>query len=288
MEREMPHPEQPNSNPGQRIKREADFRLPLFRKELPQDPPVTDSTLSVRELFQQYPEEAQRLLRESYKSYELAFPYEDEREPLHSMQERLQDPQSNWDILFVLRGGEIVGARHFDILETQIGKVCSGEYIWVVPGERRMGIGSEICRASEEYMKRKGVKLIISEQNDPHVMSQNERESDLSSGISPEGRIAFWAQQGYMSLDAPYIQPPLSPDTSEVLCLKVSLFPLSSEIGQEISRDVYLNILEAYFRTWPKNVNTTPTFHKINVATEGSSSFAIIPIQQPRSYGRIE
>src|SRR5262249_42964280 len=97
----------------------------------------------------------------------------------------------------------LVGVCQFCRVSQEIAVL---EHLFVDEERRKSGFGSALLGAVERSLFDDGVKVIIAEMNDHHLMTEEEIAGDSTD---PEERYIFWTKMGYRTVDAPYRQPPL-------------------------------------------------------------------------------
>jgi GNAT superfamily N-acetyltransferase len=210
---------------------------------------------------------------DGFATYCQCFPDENEREPRGVLEAYLNDPEMNWRMLLATdETGRVVGGRNVNVLSVSLRgqkvRFAWGEHLYVdsSPEFRRRGIGSTIVRETNELLARSGVGLVFSEQNDPFLMTFEQRERDVQSGISPEDRLRFWGKLGYRAINAPYLQPSLKgglPVRYLRLCcaiLNPESLPLSVGYdGHRMRADALLAMVRHFHATFVEDIEADPT-----------------------------
>lgn len=242
-------------------------------------------TLSLRETFQFDPDLAEKIFSICYNLYTEAFPDKDEIQSADILRDCLLDPSIWWDIIAVYVDGLLMGARHFTILESQhpeTARFAAGEHLYIRRDQRRKGYGRLIIQLTEEQIKNQGACFITSEQNDPFVMSSEQKRIDALSGITTEGRLQFWRRLGYLGIDQCYYSPPLEEGRNAVYHLKLAIKKLAPTFPDVISSEAYLAVVKAIQSQWTPSWDTDrvvlqmkerivePTAHFIDLLEERS------------------
>ena len=225
------------------------------------------------------------LFSEYYAAFSLAFPSEIERPTSERLLQKLTDPSSPLQILYFQRGNEFVGGRQLKVLNLDESRFAVGEFTWVTPDARKLGLGSLIIEATEQYVRSRGASLFVGEFHDPHLCTATDRAEDGKAGVSPEGRLNFWAKQGYQVLDAPYVVPPVHGQRDWVRnCLLGVKRLCPSDTPLVLSPDTYLGMLHAYWDSFSSGYRTHPEYsqfiHELSLVTQ----ITAIPLGQRRSY----
>jgi GNAT superfamily N-acetyltransferase len=266
----------------------------------PRTPPIgIEAIVDLRDLLNRDLPRAMTLLDQGFAIYCACFPDPSERESKETLLEYLQDPDLNWRMFLALdTDGVVIAGRSMNIMEAIINgepvQFAWGEHLYVStdPAYRGQKIGSSLVRETNSVMRGFNVGLVFSEQNDPHLMTQEEIEVDMRSGISPEERLQFWAKQGYRAFNAPYAQPPLG-DGDPVLYLKLccyiadtSLIPESVGFtGTSIDKDAYLSLVRHFHGTFVEDMNTDPTSAYLKTLIDGGpQEISLIPVETPRTF----
>lgn len=247
--------------------------------------------ISLRELFsrRETADRAERLLQELYPIYVECFPDENERVAIDVLRDSLQPDDYLSDILLALVDDRVIGARHYQVLDDttvilQGGRVAAGEYIYVTPDARGGGYGTQLYEAANQRLKNSGISFIVTEVNDPHLMTQEAHDMDREAGLSSEERVAFWKRRGVRALDVLYIQPALAEGLEPVehLMMGIRATDLASAPLTEMPRDVYVAICRAYHGSWLEDVEANRSFQQLCQATEQSAVIPVIDLDAER------
>lgn len=225
------------------------------------------------------------LLESFYEQFVLAFPDKNEVHPIESYRRALKiDPNLNIDIQMF--DSRIAGGAVTRTVDTEQGKIGVTEHIFIAQGFRGKGLGKTLNGLINERAAREGAVAIVQEVSDPRLIDPQKRAMDLASGISPEGRVAFWSKLGFLTLDAPYAQPAFGKDRLPVFCDMLTIKPLSEKLKleQRISSESYVEIMRAYFQTFLSDVSRNPTFSVLAGSVKESDWVGFIPMDNPRSY----
>lgn len=255
-----------------------------------------DDAVKIGELMKEDPVRAAELFDKGYKIYCEVFPDPSERESAEALKEYLADETTGFEMLLFLQGNEVVGGRHVNVRSVQVDSdsfsIGVDNHLYVAKSHQRMGLGSEIVAKANEYFEEKGCALIIAEQNDPYVMTEDEKTLDAQSGISTEGRLEFWKKQGYVAFDCPYAQPSL--DGGEpVWYLRLSAKFLDPAAlpdavafdGRSMSSEAVLNMMRSYHAAFVEDIDSDPTSYELKQQLGSRSTVALIGIDEERTFG---
>jgi hypothetical protein len=160
-----------------------------------------------------------------------------------------------------------------------------GEHTWVAPDYRGKGFGSSIVKVTEAVMRQNRAGAMIGEFNDPMLMTPEERELDRLAGVTPEGRLLFWARQGYTQLDAPYVQPPLEGQTVPVEHLMFGYKPFGAGFARDgMSAGQYVRVLEAYFGSFVTHLEDNVHWLRLRESLEGRAFLRAIALSEQRTF----
>ena len=246
------------------------------------------SLVSLRDMFRDQPLRAQVMFEQCFELYEQSFPDPNEISSAHEIVAAIRDASMHFDVVALIEGGRVLGARHLILLDIGVpglGPFVVGEHMYVDRSERRRGIGKALVSRTEDLMRSWGVRLAISEQNDPDAMSPEFLALDESSGISAAQRRTFWKRQGYEGIDAPYVMPPIADDKEAVYHLRVAIRRLDASFADAIPTDTFIEMLRAYHASWVDDVDTNP--HTValyaQLRTECPGSVRIIDLEAART-----
>jgi len=124
----------------------------------------------------------------------------------------LFDPKSNFTILTIKDGDKFVGGVSVRLFK----EVAFEEVLWVSPDKQNKGYGSQLIQNLDTLARDKGVKIILTELDDPHCWKESEikelggkKDIDKNfAGTILHGRL------GYMWVDTAYFQPKWSTESS--------------------------------------------------------------------------
>jgi GNAT superfamily N-acetyltransferase len=239
-------------------------------------------------MFREEPLRAQVIFEQCFELYEQSFPDVNEISSAHAIREAIQSTRDHFDVVALIENGRVLGARHLILLDIgapELGPFVVGEHMYVDKTERRRGIGKTLVVRTEELMRSWGVRVAISEQNDPYAMSPELLSLDESSGISASQRRTFWKRQGYEGIDAPYVMPPISHDKEPVYHLRIAIRRLDPSFPDTIPTDVFIGMLRAYHASWVDDVDTSPYTVSLyrRLEREYAASVGIVDLELPRS-----
>lgn len=136
-----------------------------------------------------------KLFDRCYDLYVKVFPNPNQIQSPEVLLRLLKRESRLWDMIAVVEGQRVLGARHMTILESnhpEIGAFIAGERVYVDQSERKAGIAKTLIAHTEELMQSAGAKLAISEQNDPNAISPELPALDARSRIATQQRLEFW------------------------------------------------------------------------------------------------
>lgn len=245
-------------------------------------------TISLRDELRRSPVRARALFKACYQLYVNSFPDPDEIEAESTLWKSLQREEPIWDIIAIYQNQTLIGARHLTLLNSnhpEIGWFAAGEHLYVDRSVRRQGYGRIIVSETEKYMKVWGIKLVISEQNDPLVMNRNQLKLDELSGITTGARLKFWHHMGYTAVDESYISPALEDGKNPVYHMKLAVKKLASDFPNQISADAYLAIVKAYQQSWISDWEQNPVAKefKLRLKKRPQPLIPLIDLLQARS-----
>ncbi|MCB0328996.1 MAG: hypothetical protein KDD70_05020 [Bdellovibrionales bacterium] len=257
-----------------------------------------DEVISIREMLRTDPQRAEALFQRGFEIYCEAFPDPSERESAESLRGYLDDPSTGFQMIVVTMNGAVVGGRNFGaktaVLENgEKFPIACGEHLYIPKALQRLGFGTEIVKQTNAMARSYGASLIISEQNDPFLMTPEEKALDASAGISPEDRLKFWKKQGYVAFDCPYAQPSLDGGdpvyylrlTAEIL--DRSKIPESANFdGKSINSDAVLGIMRAYHGGFVDDLDSDPTSVMLKEKLLSRKRIDLIDIEQERSFAQ--
>jgi hypothetical protein len=243
------------------------------------------STINLREMFAARPLAAEEFLRRYYDEFSKAFPNETERPLRERLQTRLCDSSSPLQIVSVVIGDQIVGGRHFKAFDDSRIPFAAGEFLWVAEQYRNYKLGSYIISLTEEIVKQKGIPFFIGEFHDPVLCSEQDRTLDQQAGMTPEGRLAFWAKRGYQQFDAPYLCPPVFGSIEWVQNSTLGFKNLSEvDSMTSISTERYLSMLHNYWNSFSRGYQLSQLYLDFMGQFEGVDEIQIIPLHASRSF----
>lgn len=219
------------------------------------------SLVSLREMLKREPLRAQVIFEDCFRLYEQSFPDTNEISSAEEIVKAMRDESLHFDVVAMIESGRVLGARQLILLESgipEIGPFVVGEHMYVDRTERKRGLGSALVARTEELMRSWGVRIAISEQNDPDAMSPELLALDESSGISAAQRRTFWKKQGYEGIDAPYVMPPISDEKEAVYHLRVAIRRLDPTFPDTVETGSFIAMLRAYHASWVEDVDTNP------------------------------
>jgi GNAT superfamily N-acetyltransferase len=116
-------------------------------------------------------------------------------------------------------------------------------YLATLPASRGSGIGSRLLDRVRQQVRRTGVGLLLAEVERP------DRHAGSAEHGDPTARLRFYARQGAVVLDLPYVQPPARPGAEPVpgmLLLALEIAPsLLRDAGGSIDGAVVARALDA-------------------------------------------
>lgn len=238
-----------------------------------------------RDGFIQRREVTLELFRQYYSAFSIAFPVKTERPSEERLLQKLVDPSSPLQIFYFQLGNEIIGGRQFKVIHCEGRPFAAGEFIWVTPEARKLGLGSEIVATTEGYMRSRGVALLIGEIHDPHLCGSDARALDAKAGITPEDRLKFWAKQGYQALDVPYVIPPVHGQRDWITNCLMSVKRLEvSDQPLSLSPDTYLRMLHSYWDSFSSGYREHPEYAQFIRDVSAIPAIYPIPLAQRRSH----
>jgi GNAT superfamily N-acetyltransferase len=217
--------------------------------------------VSLRDLLRSEPLRARVIFEQCFDLYERSFPDVNEISTSQEIVAALQSEDLHFDVVALIEGGRVLGARHLILLDTgapELGPFVVGEHLYVDRTERRRGIGKSLVSRTEDLMRSWGVRVAISEQNDPHAMSPDLLALDELAGISATQRRSFWKIRGYEGIDAPYVMPPISDDKEAVYHLRIAIRRLDPTFPDTIPTETFIGMLRPYHASWVGDVDSNP------------------------------
>lgn len=261
---------------------------PLLAEELSLNLKRDIQAVSIRQMLKSDYAQALRLFDRCYDLYAKAFPDANEIESPEDLLRFLKRESRQWDIIAVVEGDRVLGARHMTLLHSdhpEIGAFAVGEHVYVDQSERKRGIAKSLIAHTEDLMRSWGVKLALSEQNDPNVMSPELLELEAQSGITTRQRVSFWKNRGYEGVDAPYLQPPLGEGKRAVHHLRVAIRRLDPGVPDSLPTEGYIQMLKAYQSGWVRDIEVDPLVHDYceAIRQEHPHRVPIIDLEQVRT-----
>jgi hypothetical protein len=248
-------------------------------------------TLSMREMFQRNPEEADKILAEYMTKLEKAFPLEGEIESAAVYKDYLTKKGGTWDMV-VLRDKEqqIMGGIQYQIIDVNgkaIGKAAWGEHIWLDEAARNGKNFYTLLGIARENITKNGGEIVFMEFNNPDKMSIEQMLMDEAAGLSAKDREKIWGRTGiHVLVDSngrvvEYGQPAMSAEDPPVLFLSLGFISTKPLGGTSLPAEDYLKLINAAHRTIPSvNVETDPTVKWIHdsVKATGEDKFTFVPL----------
>ena len=193
-----------------------------------------------------------------YNLYRSIFPDENEAEDLEGL--RAQDALEGnaelvsrygrfrqfWMVLY--EGGKPKSGVNFQVFRIPEHKATTIHicYIFTAKDSRGKGYASELLERIDSL----GADAVFIEVDDPKKMPEEVMEESIRcSGITPKKRLSWWKHRGYVPLDFPYVQPPLSADKQPadwmLLAVKTRKKKLLNELlSAHLRRFFYLAVLK--------------------------------------------
>lgn len=248
-------------------------------------------TLSMREMFQKNPDEADKLLAEYMTKLEKAFPLEGEIESAAVYKEYLTKKGGTWDMV-VLRDKEqnIMGGIQYQIVDVNgkaLNKAAWGEHIWLDEQARNGKNFYTLLGIARENITKNGGEVVFMEFNNPDKMSVEQMLMDEAAGLSAKDREKIWGRTGINVLvDSKgkvleYGQPAMSADDPPVLFLSLGFISNKPISGTSLPREDYLKLVQAAHRTIPSvNVESDATvkWYTDAVNATGEKDFTFVPL----------
>jgi len=246
------------------------------------------TAVSLREMLTSEPERAMKLFDACYALYCAAFTDPNERQSADILLRALQRESKHWDIIAIVEGDRVLGARHMTLLQSdypEIGLFVAGEHVYVDENYRSRGMATVLISHTEQMMRSWGARVAISEQNDPNVMTPEMLAEDGTSGITTQRRLEFWRNRGYEGIDAPYVQPPLEEGTEPVYHLRIAIRRLDPTFPTTLPTEGYLQMLKVYQSTWLRDFETNPLVSPYfdAIRREHPERIPIIDLRTPRT-----
>ena len=261
---------------------------PLLAVEISLDLKREIEAVSIRQMLKSDYAQALRLFDRCYDLYAKAFPDTNEIESPEDLLRLLNRESRLWDMIAVVEGDRVLGARHMTLLQSdhpERGAFVAGEHVYVDQSERKRGIAKSLIAHTEDLMRSWGVKLAISEQNDPNAMSPELLEQDARSGITTLQRVKFWKSRGYEGIDAPYVQPPLEEGKEAVHHLRIAIRRLDPIVPESLPTEGYIQMLKAYQSGWVRDIDVDPLVQEYcdTIRQEHPHRVPIVDLEQVRS-----
>ncbi len=248
-------------------------------------------TLSMREMFEKNPAEAEKLLAEYMTKLEKAFPLEGEIESAAVYKDYLTKKDGTWDMV-VLRdkAQNIMGGIQYQIVDvngTAINKAAWGEHIWLDEMARNGKNFYTLLGIARENITKKGGEIVFMEFNNPDKMSVEQMLMDEAAGLSAKDREKIWGRTGiHVLVDSKgkvleYGQPAMSAEDPPVLFLSLGFISTKPIGGTALPKEDYLKLAHAAHRTIPSvNVESDATvkYYTDAVNATGESNFTFVPL----------
>ncbi len=248
-------------------------------------------TLSMREMFKQNPEEAEKILNEYMTKLQKAFPLEGEIEDASVYKEYLTKPGGTWDMV-VLRdkAQNIMGGIQYQIIDVNgkaINKAAWGEHIWLDEQARNGKNFYTLLGIAKENIIKNGGEIVFMEFNNPDKMSVEQMLADEAAGLSAKDREKIWGRTGiHVLVDSKgqvleYGQPAMSDEDPPVMFLSLGFISTKPLAGTTLPKEDYLKLLQAAHRTIPSvDIETDPTvkWYTDAVNATGEDKFTFVPL----------
>jgi hypothetical protein len=225
-----------------------------------------------------------RLLDKYFQGLKEAFPLPGEIESRRCFRNYLRNDKTSWDIMAFMEGNEVIGGIHYQIISGGGVKALFGELIWIREDLRHTGrfqlLWDRLLHLSEQC----AVDSIVIEVNDPHLMTNEEKEKDQKAGITTQDRLGLWNNVGFRALNVLYAQPALEPKAEAVAYLMFCVLPLRLP-GTFWTVEKYIGLVNAYFSTFIDTVENDETYQRILLSLEGlddDTKLSMVPLMDKR------
>jgi GNAT superfamily N-acetyltransferase len=183
------------------------------------------SALLLRDLVRE-PDNA--LLDEIYQRIMVPAFREEEREPLESIRQQVEDPRTLRMLAYFDADSNPVAVITSDWY-TRSGVVLIG-YLAVRQDLRGQGVGTDLClRAVSQWKTELNPVLAVAEVEDPRYFKSSPSTGD------PEARVRLYERLGGRIIAVPYFQPSVAKDMPRVHHLMLMAFAANGELLSDVA-----------------------------------------------------
>ena len=195
------------------------------------------------------------LLDAAYREVYLpAFPVRDEQEDPSIWIPRLQDPDANPRLAWLVAGTALADPARRQVLGLLVGEYYAASrcvlisYVAVAAVARGRGLGRQLFDALRRSLESgrlsggKTVHAVLAEIHDPAAMAATEDVLD------PQARLRVMARLGGMRVPVTYLQPPLGPGQSAAGGLWLIAFPELAPAAPPLSAGTVRAFLVEFYR----------------------------------------
>ena len=247
---------------------------------------LADGVHSMRELFAVDPARAERVLKSYHRHLKQAYPGKGEVEGPKTLESYLKN-HPNWDITLQVEKGRIVFGANTQRFDSAMGPIAVFEHMFGAKGHEaaaEKSVNDIVARHAAH-----GAKAVLTELNDPRIMSKDQLAEDATRPFARCDHIEFMKQLGFQAIDAPYGQPSFGMPGEEVTHLVAGLRVIDPSILQDgkLSKDAHAQIIGGFFATFDnllgKDVNLDPTYAAIRRFVPESGT-ALVALDAERSF----
>lgn len=248
---------------------------------------LTDGAHSLRELLAVDPGAAQKVLKSYHRHLKHAYPGKGEVEGPKTLESYLKS-HPNWDITLQVEKGRIVFGANTQRFDSPAGPIAVFEHMFAAKGHEENAKG--LVDGIISRHRAAGAKAVLTELNDPRIMSREQRQEDEGRPFARGDAIEFMKQLGFKAIDAPYGQPSFGMPGEEVTHLVAGLVVLDPSIlqGGKLSPAMHASIVGGFHATFDnllgKDVNADPTYAAIKERVTQQGGAALLPLDAVRGF----
>lgn len=247
---------------------------------------LADGVHSMRELFAIDPARAEKVLKSYHRHLKTAYPGKGEVEGPKTLESYLKN-HPNWDITLQVEKGRIVFGANTQRFDSALGPIAVFEHLFGAKGHEAAAekTVADIVARHASF----GAKAVLTELNDPRIMSKAQLAEDEARPFARADHIAFMGRLGFKAIDAPYGQPSFGMPGEEVTHLVAGLRIIDPSIlqGGKLSSEAHAQIVGGFHATFDnligKDVNLDPTYAAIRRYVP-ESGVALIALDAERTF----
>lgn len=248
---------------------------------------LADGAHSLRELIAVDPAAAQKVLKSYHRHLKHAYPGKGEVEGPKTLESYLKN-HPNWDITLQVENGRIVFGANTQRFDSPAGPIGVFEHMFAAKGHEENAkalVDTIIARH-----RAAGAKAVLTELNDPRIMSRDQLHEDEGRPFARGDHIEFMKQLGFQAIDAPYGQPSFGMPGEEVTHLVAGLRIIDPSIlqGGKLSPEMHASIIGGFHATFDnllgKDVNADPTYAAIKERVAEQGGAGLLPLDAMRGF----